>query len=105
MAALSINKLGAQLLPSQCHRYISALTASYLEFMVQTQIHPDYHVVTVQCACGNAFQTRSTLPSIRVEVCGSCHPFFTGNQRRIDTAGRVERFRRRYAASPDQKGA
>ncbi len=78
---------------------------SYLECMVQTQIHPDYQVVTVRCACGNTFQTRSTLPSIRVEICGRCHPFFTGKQRLIDTAGRVERFRRRYAASPDEKGA
>jgi len=61
-------------------------------------IHPDYHVVTVHCACGNEFQTSSTLPEIRVEICSACHPFYTGKQKIVDTAGKVERFRRRYAA-------
>jgi large subunit ribosomal protein L31 len=50
----------------------------------------------VQCACGNSFVTRSTLPAIHVEVCSSCHPFFTGKQKLLDTAGRVERFRQKY---------
>ncbi len=62
-------------------------------------IHPDYHEVTVHCACGNTFKTRSTFKSelIRVEICSNCHPFFTGKQKLMDTAGRVERFHRKYA--------
>ncbi len=59
-------------------------------------IHPEYVLTTVRCACGNTFQTRSTKPSLHTEVCSKCHPFFTGEQRIVDTAGRVERFRRRY---------
>jgi len=61
-------------------------------------IHPDYKVATVHCACGNTFKTRSTLEEIRVEICSVCHPFFTGKQKLVDTAGRVERFRQRYGA-------
>jgi large subunit ribosomal protein L31 len=62
-------------------------------------IHPDYHAVTVHCACGSTFQTRSTHRGdlIKVEICSSCHPFFTGKQKLIDTAGRVERFQKKYA--------
>ncbi len=59
-------------------------------------IHPEYADATVQCACGNSFQTRSTKPMIRVDVCSNCHPFYTGTQRIIDSAGQVERFRRRF---------
>jgi large subunit ribosomal protein L31 len=61
-------------------------------------IHPDYHEVTVHCACGSSFKTRSTYkgPLLRVEICSNCHPFFTGKQKLIDTAGRVERFQRKY---------
>jgi large subunit ribosomal protein L31 len=62
-------------------------------------IHPDYHEVTVHCACGSAFKTRSTIKGelLRVEICSSCHPFFTGKQKLLDTAGRIERFQRKYA--------
>ena len=62
-------------------------------------IHPDYHPITVSCACGNTFQTRSTFKGnlIRVEVCSNCHPFFTGKQKLLDTTGRVERFQKKYA--------
>jgi large subunit ribosomal protein L31 len=60
-------------------------------------IHPEYVQSTVVCACGNTFQTRSTKPSIRLEICSSCHPFFTGRQKFVDTAGRVERFQKRFA--------
>ncbi len=62
-------------------------------------IHPDYHPVTVHCACGHTFKTRSTVKGefLRVEICSSCHPFFTGKQKLVDTAGRVERFQRKYA--------
>jgi len=59
-------------------------------------IHPEYVEATVHCACGNTFTTRSTRKDLRVEVCSRCHPFFTGEQRIVDTAGRVERFKRRY---------
>jgi large subunit ribosomal protein L31 len=59
-------------------------------------IHPEYVEATVHCACGNTFTTRSTKKELRVEVCSRCHPFFTGEQRIVDTAGRVERFKRRY---------
>lgn len=60
-------------------------------------IHPEYHEATVHCACGSTFQTGSTVKSINVEICSSCHPFFTGKQKLIDSAGRVERFRKKYA--------
>jgi large subunit ribosomal protein L31 len=59
-------------------------------------IHPDYSEITVKCQCGNTFQTRSTKKEISTEICSACHPFYTGKQKLIDTAGRVERFKRRY---------
>lgn len=60
-------------------------------------IHPEYKVITVTCACGNSFQTRSTKSELTVDVCSACHPFYTGKQRLVDTQGRVDRFRRKYA--------
>ena len=60
-------------------------------------IHPAYYETRVSCACGNAWVTGGTTPEIRVDVCNQCHPFFTGQQRIVDTLGRVERLRRRYA--------
>jgi large subunit ribosomal protein L31 len=60
-------------------------------------IHPKYENSTVSCACGYTFQTRSTMPSIRLEICSNCHPFFTGKQKFVDTAGRVEKFQKRFA--------
>jgi large subunit ribosomal protein L31 len=66
-------------------------------------IHPEYDVVNVTCACGNTFQTRSTRKELTVDVCGACHPFYTGKQRLVDTQGRVDRFRRKYAQSPARK--
>jgi len=59
-------------------------------------IHPEYRRCIVTCACGNTFETRSTLKELHVEVCSKCHPFYTGTQRLVDTAGRVERFNRKY---------
>ena len=59
-------------------------------------IHPEYHEIEVTCACGNSFKTGSTLPEMKVEICSVCHPFFTGKQKLIDSAGRVERFNTRY---------
>ena len=59
-------------------------------------IHPDYQQVMVHCACGNRYHTRSTSKDIHVEICSVCHPFYTGKQRLMDTAGRVERFRQKW---------
>lgn len=59
-------------------------------------IHPDYHRVTVHCACGSEFETGSTKESLRVEVCSACHPFYTGTQKRAEKGGRVEKFKKRY---------
>jgi large subunit ribosomal protein L31 len=59
-------------------------------------IHPKYVRTKVVCVCGNVIETRSTVPEIRVEICSDCHPYFTGKQKLVDTAGRVERFRRKY---------
>lgn len=64
---------------------------------MKNDIHPNYIETTVRCACGNEFVTGSTKDNIRVEICSKCHPFFTGKQKLMDTAGRVERFRRKYA--------
>ena len=64
---------------------------------MRADIHPDYGVVKVRCACGAGWKTRSThRGELRLEICSSCHPFFTGKQKLIDTAGRVERFQRKY---------
>lgn len=63
---------------------------------MKTDIHPQYETATITCSCGNSWETRSTKPKMSVDVCSECHPFFTGEQRIVDTAGRVERFRRRY---------
>ena len=67
-------------------------------------IHPDYFDSTITCACGEVVHTRSTRPSIHVEVCSKCHPFFTGKQKLMDTAGRVERFQRKYKRQPLASG-
>ena len=64
---------------------------------MKDKIHPVLHEVNVHCACGNEFKTRSTKKEMRVEVCAACHPFFTGKQKLMDTAGRVEKFNRKYA--------
>jgi len=63
---------------------------------VKKKIHPKYYETTISCACGNKIETRSTVKDIRVEICSSCHPFFTGRQKLVDTAGRVDRFRKKY---------
>ena len=64
---------------------------------MKKDMHPKYSDVNVHCACGETFITRSTVSEIRVEICSKCHPFFTGKQKLIDSAGRVERFKKRYA--------
>ncbi len=66
--------------------------------VMKAGIHPDYKTVTVHCACGASWTTRSTKgPDLRLEICSSCHPFFTGKQKLIDTEGRVDRFQKKYA--------
>jgi large subunit ribosomal protein L31 len=65
---------------------------------MKASVHPDYHPIRVVCACGHSFATRSTHDGdVHVEICSQCHPFFTGKQKLVDTAGRVERFQRKYA--------
>jgi len=63
---------------------------------VKQGIHPDYEIAKVTCACGNTWETRSTVEKLNVEICSNCHPFFTGKQKLVDTAGRVEKFLRKY---------
>ena len=71
---------------------------------MKTDIHPEYVVAHVRCTCGNEFETRSTKPEIKVEICSNCHPFYTGKQKLVDTGGRVERFQRRLEkAGPAKK--
>lgn len=68
---------------------------------MRAEIHPEYVDATITCGCGHTWPTRATKSDIRIEICSQCHPFFTGEQRIVDTAGRVERFRRRYGISED----
>ena len=64
---------------------------------MKAELHPEYKAITVTCSCGNEFETRSTLQdALNIEVCSSCHPFYTGKQKILDTAGRVDKFRRKY---------
>ena len=68
-------------------------------------IHPEYKKTTVTCVCGNVIETRSTKKDIKVEICSQCHPFITGKQKLMDTAGRVERFRNKYAVKEKKTDA
>ena len=65
-------------------------------------IHPEYKKAIVTCVCGNVFETKSTKPEIKVEICSQCHPFMTGKQKIMDTAGRVERFNKKYAGQEEK---
>jgi large subunit ribosomal protein L31 len=67
---------------------------------MKPKIHPAYHEIEVHCACGHSWKTCSTKKDIRLEICSNCHPMFTGKQKLIDSAGRVERFQRRYGKKP-----
>jgi len=62
-------------------------------------IHPKYELTKVTCACGNVFETKSTVKNLDIEICSACHPFFTGTQKLVDTTGRVERFKKKYGIS------
>ena len=64
---------------------------------MKKDIHPKYEPTTITCVCGNVIETRSTAKDINVEICSSCHPFFTGKQKLVDTAGRIERFKKKYS--------
>lgn len=64
---------------------------------MKSDIHPKYQKTTVRCACGNEFETGSTVEDIHIEICSQCHPFFTGKQKLVDSAGRIERFKQKYA--------
>jgi large subunit ribosomal protein L31 len=79
---------------------------------MKKDIHPKYVETQVTCACGNSFSTRSTVPAIRVDICSNCHPFYTGKQKFVDTAGRVERFQKKFGGNyfskdkaPEKAGA
>jgi len=72
---------------------------------MKEKIHPPYKEATVVCSCGNTFITRSTKEKIKVEICSKCHPFYTGKQKLVDTAGRVDRFKRRAIATDAKKSA
>ncbi|MCB0220672.1 MAG: 50S ribosomal protein L31 [Chrysiogenetes bacterium] len=70
---------------------------------MQAGIHPNYAPVKITCACGAVFETRSTSGDFSLDICSQCHPFYTGKQKLVDTAGRVERFRRKYGKTEDKK--
>ena len=75
---------------------------------MKQEIHPKYEEITVKCACGSTFQTRSTIgKDLQVDICSACHPFYTGKQKFVDTAGRVEKFTKKYGGEyfkkPDEK--
>lgn len=72
---------------------------------MKADIHPEYSECEVTCACGNSFKTRSTKKSIHLDICSQCHPFFTGKQKYVDTAGRVEKFRKKFKWDQRQKKA
>ena len=64
---------------------------------MKTDIHPEYFETTVKCGCGNTFMTRSTRPELKVDICNACHPFYTGKQKFVDTEGRIEKFKSKFA--------
>ncbi len=72
---------------------------------MKAKIHPKYVTSQVSCGCGNTFETRSTRPEIKVEICSNCHPFYTGQQKFVDTAGRVEKFQKKYGGDYFKKPA
>jgi len=73
-----------------------ALSDIFLEDTMKEGIHPKYELTKITCVCGNVIETRSTVKDINVEICSACHPFFTGKQKLVDTAGRIERFNKRF---------
>jgi large subunit ribosomal protein L31 len=78
----------------------NAIQKAQMESSMKPGIHPDYKKAVVTCVCGNTFETRSTAGNLHVEICSACHPFFTGKQKLVDSAGRVERFNKKYGKKP-----
>ena len=74
-------------------------------FRVKEGIHPVYKTAVVRCACGNTFETRSTMGDIHIEICSNCHPYYTGKQKLVDTAGRVEKYMKKYKLDSQKKVA
>jgi large subunit ribosomal protein L31 len=101
---IQLQAVSANLFKESSLAIIQSSTRTIKETKMKPDIHPVYATATVKCACGNTFQTRSTQAEIHTDICASCHPFFTGKQKLVDTAGRVERFRQKYgkpaAAAP-----
>jgi large subunit ribosomal protein L31 len=83
-------------IPIETGGFAAILAQLFFEVAMKNGIHPEYKDVTVKCACGNTFVTRSTRQNIQVDICSACHPFFTGKQKFVDAAGRVEKFQRKY---------
>ena len=75
----------------------------YRSYNMKKGIHPDYQLTKITCVCGNVIETRSTVKDIHVEICSACHPFYTGKQKLVDTAGRIDRFNKRYGIKADAK--
>ena len=90
------NALRACLLRPVPLRFLGLPSHVNAEVPVKTEIHPVYATATVKCACGNTFQTRSTMAELHTDVCAACHPFYTGKQKFLDTAGRIDRFRQKF---------
>lgn len=97
---MPIQRLGTELaVPApvrRAKREDDGSASSTLRSLMKADIHPDYMVTSVRCSCGNTFETRSTKPTLRVELCSECHPFYTGKQKLVDSGGRIEKFERRY---------
>ena len=75
----------------------------YRSYTMKKGIHPDYQLTKITCVCGNVIETRSTVKDIHVEICSACHPFYTGKQKLVDTAGRIDRFNKRYGIKSETK--
>jgi large subunit ribosomal protein L31 len=86
--------------PDHHSTYMVCYRLSRQEGIMKAEIHPQYVDCMIICACGEVVQTRSTRPQIRVEICSKCHPFYTGKQKLVDTAGRVEKFQKKYGLEP-----
>ena len=82
---------------------LSLISGKKQELQMKKGIHPDYKLTKITCICGNVIETRSTIENINVEICSACHPFYTGKQKLVDTAGRIDRFNKRYGIKADNK--
>jgi large subunit ribosomal protein L31 len=89
-------EIGVAIRTCKCRRFCRYRN---IEVSMKAGIHPEYKVIAVTCTCGNKFETRTTIgQDLQVEVCSNCHPFYTGKQKIVDTGGRVDKFRKKYAA-------